>query len=54
MTTLLGSVVGVDATAKQVRIEDGTKIDYDTLVLATGARHAYFGNDQWEKLAPGL
>lgn len=54
VTTLLGTVVGVDASAKQVRLEDGTKIDYDTLVLATGARHAYFGNDQWEKLAPGL
>ena len=31
-----------------------TRLPYDTLVLATGARHAYFGHDEWEPFAPGL
>ena len=35
-------------------LEDGDSIPYDTLVLATGARHAYFGHDEWEPFAPGL
>ncbi len=54
VTTLLGTVTDVDTERRQVQLEDGTEISYDTLVLATGARHAYFGNDQWEALAPGL
>jgi NADH dehydrogenase len=37
-----------------VSLEDGGKTKYDTLVLATGARHAYFGHDEWEPYAPGL
>ncbi len=54
VTTLLGTVTGVDTERRQVQLENGTEISYDILVLATGARHAYFGNDQWEALAPGL
>lgn len=54
VTTLLGTVAGVDAQARQVRLEDGREISYDMLVLATGARHAYFGHDEWESVAPGL
>lgn len=54
VTTLLATVVDVDTSNKQVLLENGSTIDYDMLVLATGARHAYFGNDRWEKLAPGL
>ncbi len=52
--TLLGTVDGVDTAAKTVSTLDGEVIAYDTLVLATGARHAYFGNDDWEPYAPGL
>ncbi len=52
--TLLGSVAGVDASARKILLEDGGAIPYDTLVLATGARHAYFGHDEWEPFAPGL
>ena len=54
VTTLLGVVTGVDVDARQVRLEDGATAPYDTLVLATGARHAYFGHDEWEPFAAGL
>ncbi|WP_347340334.1 NAD(P)/FAD-dependent oxidoreductase [Phenylobacterium glaciei] len=54
VTTLLATVTGVDVATQRVRFEDGTAIAYDTLVLATGARHAYFGHDEWEPFAPGL
>src|ERR1700694_2239308 len=53
-TTLFATVSGVDAQAKCVLLDDGDAIPYDTLVLATGARHAYFGHDEWEPFAPGL
>ncbi|WP_395666724.1 NAD(P)/FAD-dependent oxidoreductase, partial [Methylocella sp.] len=54
VTTLLASVAGIDAGARIVRFEDGGELSYDTLILATGARHAYFGHDEWEPFAPGL
>lgn len=54
VTTLLGNVSGVDRQARRVLLEDGSAVAYDTLVLATGARHAYFGHDEWEPFAPGL
>jgi NADH:ubiquinone reductase (H+-translocating) len=50
---LLGRVSAVDAASRHV-IMDGRRVDYDYLVLATGARHAYFGHDEWEPFAPGL
>ena len=54
VTTLLATVTGVDANGKAVVLEDGARVPYDSLILATGARHAYFGHDDWEKFAPGL
>src|SRR6266567_392004 len=54
VTTLFATVTGVDAQAKRVLLDDGEALSYDTLVLATGARHAYFGHDEWEPFAPGL
>ena len=54
VTTLLATVVGVDRAAKEVILRNGMRIPYDTLVIATGARHAYFGHDDWEADAPGL
>jgi len=54
VTTLFATVTGVDAAARRVLIEDGDPQPYDTLILATGARHAYFGHDEWEPFAPGL
>lgn len=54
VTTLLGEVCAVDTTGRQVRLKDGASLGYDTLIIATGARHAYFGHDEWEPHAPGL
>lgn len=53
-TTLLATVTGVDVAGKAVVLEDGSRVGYDSLILATGARHAYFGHDEWEQFAPGL
>jgi NADH:ubiquinone reductase (H+-translocating) len=53
IVTLLGEAVGVDAGNRRLMLADG-ELSYDTLVLATGARHAYFGHDEWEPHAPGL
>jgi len=51
---LLGRVAAIDAENREV-IFDDRRVDYDYLVLATGARHSYFGrDDEWEDLAPGL
>jgi NADH dehydrogenase len=54
VTTLFATVSGVDPAGRRVLLEDGGALPYDTLVLATGARHAYFGHDEWEPFAPGL
>ena len=54
VTTLFATVSGVDAANKRVLLDDGDTLPYDTLVLATGVRHAYFGHDEWEPFAPGL
>jgi NADH dehydrogenase len=54
VTTLFATVSGVDAKDKRVLFDDGDTLPYDTLILATGARHAYFGHDEWEPFAPGL
>src|SRR5207244_3854216 len=54
VTTLFATVTGVDTQGKLVLLDDGDALPYDTLVLATGARHAYFGHDEWEPFAPGL
>src|SRR5467141_420208 len=50
---ILAEVESVDVEAKKVKTVD-LEFDYDYLILATGARHSYFGHNEWEKLAPGL
>ena len=49
----LGRVTGVDTASREV-VLDGRRLPYDYLILATGARHSYFGRDDWESVAPGL
>jgi NADH:quinone reductase (non-electrogenic) len=54
MEVILAEVQSVDVDSKKVKTSDGGEFNYDFLILATGARHSYFGHDEWEKLAPGL
>ena len=51
---LLGEVSGFDTAARRVTLSDGAQLEYDYLIVAAGARHAYFGHDEWERDAPGL
>jgi NADH:ubiquinone reductase (H+-translocating) len=50
---LLGEAISIDAAKRQVILSDGV-VDYDTLIVATGSTHQYFGHDEWEEFAPGL
>jgi NADH dehydrogenase len=50
---ILAEVQAVDVVARIVRTGE-SEIHYDYLIVATGARHSYFGHEEWEKLAPGL
>ncbi|WP_372017761.1 NAD(P)/FAD-dependent oxidoreductase [Pseudoxanthomonas sp. 10H] len=50
----LGEAGSIDAARRRVTLADGGVLDFDYLLLATGATHAYFGNDQWAAHAPGL
>jgi NADH dehydrogenase len=50
----MATVTGIDAAAKCLALDDGGTLEFDILLLASGATHAYFGNDQWARHAPGL
>src|SRR4051812_25163056 len=50
---VLGNVTRVDVAAKRVHLEDG-EVDYDHLLVATGATHSYFGRDEWAEYSMGL
>jgi NADH dehydrogenase len=52
-TVLMGEVTSIDTSAQRV-VADGVTVPYDCLVIATGARHAYFGHDDWSAVAPSL
>src|SRR4051812_40022667 len=51
-TVLLAEAVYIDTANKKVVLRDGS-VDYDFLIVATGATHSYFGHDEWEPDAPG-
>lgn len=53
-TVLMAEVTRVDPVARTIEYDDGRQLDYDYLIVATGARHSYFGHDEWERVAPGL
>jgi NADH dehydrogenase len=53
-TVILGEAVGIDPERREVLLSDGGPIAYDTLIVATGAHHTYFGNEAWSGIAPGL
>jgi NADH dehydrogenase len=50
---LLGEAVDIDIANRRVILSDGT-LPYDTLIVATGSTHQYFGHGEWEQFAPGL
>ena len=50
---LLGEVVDIDVAGRRIVLRDG-ELAYDTLIVAAGATHSYFGHSEWEPLAPGL
>ena len=54
VTTLFATVIGIDTQNRRVLLDREDAVPYDTLILATGARHTYFGHDEWEQFAPGL
>ncbi|CAN5478444.1 NAD(P)/FAD-dependent oxidoreductase [soil metagenome] len=51
---ILGEVAGFDKEKKVVRLSDGSEVVFDYLIVAAGARHSYFGHNDWETFAPGL
>jgi NADH:ubiquinone reductase (H+-translocating) len=51
---LLGEAVDIDVAGKRVILSDGSDLRYDTLIVAAGVRHDYFGHPEWEAQAPGL
>lgn len=53
-TVLMDTITRVDTAARRVQRESGAALDYDFLLLASGAAHAYFGHDDWATHAPGL
>jgi NADH dehydrogenase len=57
-TVVMGEVTGIDLEHRLVHVDQSGEIHdqvpYDTLVVAAGARHSYFGHDEWAPLAPGL
>jgi NADH dehydrogenase len=52
-TVLMETVTGIDAAGRVVLVGE-QRVPYDFLIVATGARHSYFGHDDWEKFAPGI
>jgi NADH dehydrogenase len=54
VNVMLAEVTAIEPDAKTVVIDGRDRIKYDYLILAAGSRHAYFGHDDWERVAPGL
>jgi NADH:ubiquinone reductase (H+-translocating) len=53
-TVLLGEVTGIDLKLNRITLDHQDTLDYDFLIVATGATHSYFGHDDWAQFAPGL
>src|SRR6202142_4633987 len=51
---LLGDVQDIDPVSKRVLLADGASFEYDSLIVASGSASFYYGNDEWQKWAPGL
>jgi NADH dehydrogenase len=53
-SVLMGEVIDIDPEAQLVKLKNQLAVHYDSLIVATGVSHHYFGNDQWSEQAPGL
>lgn len=53
-SVIMADVTSIDKEKKTLHLRNGDVVSFDFLIVATGARHSYFGNDQWEPFAPGL
>ena len=51
---LLGEAADIDPDAKRVILRDGAAFPYDSLIVATGSKTSYYGNDEWREWAPSL
>ena len=51
---ILGEVTDLDAARRLLHLSDGTSVDYDSLIVATGTQPSYFGHEEWRDHAPGL
>ncbi|MEO1446636.1 MAG: NAD(P)/FAD-dependent oxidoreductase, partial [Cyanobacteria bacterium J06635_11] len=51
---LMGEVTGLDPKAQMVVLKNGETVGYDSLIVATGSSHHYFGKDEWSDIAPGM
>ncbi len=51
---ILGEAIGYDLERRTVKLQDDEEVSFDYLIVAAGARHSYFGNDEWADSAPGL
>lgn len=54
LTTLLAEALTIDVPGRLVALEDGSALTYDYLIVASGAKHSYFGHEAWARFAPGL
>jgi NADH:ubiquinone reductase (H+-translocating) len=54
LRVLMGEAQSIDVRGRRVVLTDGAFLDYDYLIVATGASHSYFGHDEWAAFAPGL
>jgi NADH dehydrogenase len=50
----MGSIVKIDKEKREIQLKNGDRVSYEYLIVALGARHSYFGKDEWEEFAPGL
>ncbi len=51
---VLAEVTGIDVDSNAIELDDGSEVEFDYLIVATGATHSYFGRGEWAELAPGL
>lgn len=54
VTVIMGEVTAIDKEQQEVILHNGDKVGYEYLIIGLGARHSYFGKDEWEEFAPGL